>query len=69
MTHEKTISVGALISRLTQLADQHGSDAPVYIHDADTDWPMALGNDAVRFGKDKLGDGLDGAIMLKSVGY
>ena len=64
-----SFTVGELIERLSAIRDQHGADTLVYMHDADTDWPLALGEDSVRLGKNEFGEGIDGSVMIQSVGY
>lgn len=65
-----SVTVGWLIEQLQTIADQHGGETEVYVHDADTDWPLAIDPEtAVRFGLNEFGEGREGCVMIQSGGY
>ena len=65
-----TVTVGWLIEQLQAIAKAHGDECPVYLHDADTDWPMEVHEEtAVRHGKNEHGEGVEGAVMIQGAGY
>lgn len=57
------------VAEMIELLKTYPQDANVYIHDEDTDWSLPVDPSGLRIGKDRYGNGVEGALMIKSVGY